>query len=172
MTVISSPAMVRVCRARARAAHAANAMIAAALAVAGCGPVLYARDVTRDASAAVAAARTANAEKYAPYWWTLATEYLRKAQEVAAHADFQGANRFGRLATQAARQAVEEAKLAERDPSKRPRDMKPDVAPARDAPSPPAPARDAPSPPAPAKDAPRPAPAKDAPRPAPAKDAP
>jgi hypothetical protein len=109
-------------------------MIAAALAVAGCGPVLYARDVTRDASAAVAAARTANAEKYAPYWWTLATEYLRKAQEVAAHADFQGANRFGRLASEAAKQAVEQARIAERDPSKRPLDIKPDVAPAKDAP--------------------------------------
>jgi hypothetical protein len=141
-TVLSSPAMVGACR--ARRLRAAQVIAALALAVAGCGPIVYAREVTRGASDAVDAARAANAEKYAPYWWTRAILYLRKAQEVAAHADFQGANRFGRLAAEAAIQAAEDARIAERDPSKRPRDARPDVAPAKDAPLRPAPAKDTP----------------------------
>ena len=99
--------------------------------LAGCGPIVYVGEVTRNASDAVAAARAAHADTYAPYWWTRATEYLHKAREVAAHADFQGANRFGKLATEAANRATEEARIAARDPSKRPSDAKPDVAPAK-----------------------------------------
>lgn len=75
----------------------------------GCGPVGYISQVTFDADNAVAAARAANAEKYSPYYWTRATQYLHMAREVAAHADFQGANRFGRLATEAANNARAEA---------------------------------------------------------------
>jgi sRNA-binding protein len=86
---------------------------------AACGPVVYVNEVTRHADDAVAAARHAEAEKLAPYWWTRATQYLHKARERAAHADFQGANRFGRLATEAARQAIVDAQ----DPSKRPIDL-------------------------------------------------
>jgi hypothetical protein len=156
--------------------------------LAGCGPIVYVNEVSRHASDSVDAARAAHADKYAPYWWTRATQYLDKAREVAAHADFEGANRFGRLAAEAADKATEEALIAARDPSKRPLGLRPDVAPAKDA-APPlrAPAKDAPAPAkdatppvrAPAKDAPVPAreatppvraPAKDAP--APAKDAP
>jgi kynurenine formamidase len=126
-------------------------------------------EVTMRADGAVARARHAEAEKYAPYWWTRATEYLHKARERAAYADFQGANRFGRLAAEAAEQAIVDAK----DWSKRPID--PDESlpadeptPAKDAPAKAAPAKDAPAKDAPAKDAP--VPAKVAP--APAKDAP
>jgi hypothetical protein len=91
-----------------------------------CGPVAYVSEVTRHASDAVDEARHAEADKYAPYWWTRATEYLHKARERAAHADFQGANRFGRLASEAAEKAIVEAK----DPSKRPIDL--EKAPAKD----------------------------------------
>ena len=49
----------------------------------------------------------AQADQYAPYYFTLAVEYLRKAREEAAHADFQSANRLGRQASRAARRAVE-----------------------------------------------------------------
>lgn len=80
--------------------------------LAGCGPVAYVSQVTFDADNAVAAARAANAEKYSPYWWTRATQYLHMAREVAAHADFQGANRFGRLATEAANNARAESEQA------------------------------------------------------------
>ena len=116
-------------------AHLALAVLAAGLAA--CGPVAYVNEVTRRADDAVANARHAEADKYAPYWWTRATQYLHKAREVAAHADFQGANRFGRLATEAAEQAIVEAK----DPSKRPQGLEPaapkakgGLAPAKDAP--------------------------------------
>jgi len=101
--------------------------------LAGCGPVAYVSQVTFDADNAVAAARAANAEKYSPYWWTRATQYLHMAREVAAHADFQGANRFGRLATEAAKNARTEA---EQGAARGPAPAKPDegsaVAPAKD----------------------------------------
>lgn len=120
---------------------------------AGCGPIVYVGEV-RHASEALDTARAAHAEKYAPYWWTRATEYLHKAREIAAHADFQGANRFGRLAVEAADKATEEARLAERDPSRRPLDGKPDVAPAKDAPTSAGSGKGPPASVAPAKDAP------------------
>jgi hypothetical protein len=124
----------------------ALAMLAVGLAA--CGPIAYVNEVTRHADDAVAAARQAEAEKYSPYWWTRATEYLHKARENAARADFQGANRFGRLASEAAEKAIVEAK----DPAKRPLDLEPaspkgkGVAPAKDAKDPGgvAPAKDAP----------------------------
>jgi hypothetical protein len=77
--------------------------------VAGCGPIAYVGQVTRDASSKVDHARALQADKYSPYWWTRATTYLRMAREVAAHADFQGANRFGRLSAEAADKAAAEA---------------------------------------------------------------
>jgi hypothetical protein len=81
-------------------------LIAVLLAV-GCGPITYINDVTRKASNDVEAARAAQADQYAPYFYTLAVEYLRKAREEAAHADFESASRLGRMASKAARRAVE-----------------------------------------------------------------
>jgi len=134
--------------------HVAAVLLVITLAVvAGCGPVTYVGEVRR-ASDAVDAARAAQAERYAPYWWTRATQYLHKAREVAGHADFQAANRFGRLASEAANVAEQQALEAAKDPAKRP----PDLAPAKDPRV------------APAKD-PGVAPVKD-PGVAPAKDAP
>ena len=51
--------------------------------------------------------------------------------DVAAHADFQGANHFGRMASEAAAKAAEEAEIAAQDPSKRPVNPN-EVAPAKD----------------------------------------
>ena len=166
-------------------------LLALALAlVAACGPVAYVHQVTFDADDAVAAARRAHADKYSPYWFTRATLYLGMAHEVAGHADYQGANRFGRLAAEAARKAEAEAELGATDPSKLPYlhldavapAKEETVAPAKDAPATaPIPAKDAPAVPAkdapavPAKDAPAtsaPAPATSAPAPAPAKGTP
>lgn len=106
--------------------------------LAACGPGRYLGQVHR-ADDAVAEARGAHADTLAPYWWTRAIEYLHKAREVAAHADYQGAVRFGRLATDAAHQAADEARLAAKDPQRRPLDGPPPghvpgVAPAKDAP--------------------------------------
>jgi hypothetical protein len=78
-------------------------------ALGGCGPVTYINEVTRRASGDVEAARVAQADQFAPYWYTLAVEYLRKAREEAAHADYQTANELGRKASVAARKAVEVA---------------------------------------------------------------
>ena len=116
------------------------------VAAAACGPVAYVGQVTMHADDAVEQARLANAEKYSPYWWTRANQYLHMAREVAAHADFQGANRFGRLAEEAAHEAKREAEIGAKDPSKLPyldlskHDNKSAV-PAKDAP-PVAPAKD------------------------------
>jgi hypothetical protein len=108
-----------------------------------CGPIAYVDGVSRKASDSVDAARAAEADKYAPYYWTRAKEYLYKARERAAHADYQGANRFGRLAAEAAQLAEQEAQLAKKDPSKRPIEVDRNVAPAKDD-KPVAPAKDSP----------------------------
>lgn len=73
----------------------------------GCGSVIYVNQVTRKASTSVEAAKAAEADVYAPYHYTLAVHYLRKAREEAAAADFQAANRFGRMSHQAAETARE-----------------------------------------------------------------
>ena len=114
------------------------------VALGACGPIAYVNEVTRRADDALEAARQAEADKYAPYWWTRAKEYLHKARENAAHADFQGANKFGRLAAEAAEHAIADAK----DPSKRPID------PNKGATKPAAPVAPAKSEIAPAKDTP------------------
>jgi hypothetical protein len=109
-------------------------LVAIALA-AGCGPVAYVHQVTLTADEAVESARRAHADKYSPYWWTRANEYLHMAREVAAHADYQGANRFGQLAAEAAGKAQEEAEIGAKDPSKLPyKDVKKNggVAPAKE----------------------------------------
>lgn len=89
--------------------------VAVVLVLASCGPVAYIGQVTLKADDAVDAARASEADKYSPYWWTRATQYLYMAREVAAHADYQGANHFGRLATEAAEKAKAEAE----DPARR-----------------------------------------------------
>ena len=88
----------------------------------GCGPIVYVNEVTRRAATKVDEARAAEADKYAPYYWTRANEYYEKAREVAAYADFQAANRYGRLASEAAEKAIEEAAIVKKDPSKGPLD--------------------------------------------------
>ena len=102
--------------------------------VAGCGPFAYVGQVPTDAARKVERARELNAAKYSPYWWTRATQYLHMAREVAAHADYQGATRFGRLASEAAEKAAEEAEAGARDPSKQLAPAKDDVAPAKETP--------------------------------------
>lgn len=86
-----------------------------------CGPIEYVNQVTRKASSEVEAARAVSADKHAPYWYTLAVEYLHKAREEAAAADFQSANLFGRRSAKAARKARTLAVERARDPEKRPK---------------------------------------------------
>lgn len=86
------------------------------LALGACGPIEYVNTVTRGADSAVEQARAANAAKWSPYWWTRAVEYLHQARVEAASADFQAANRFGRLAEEAAIKARDEAIHRSGDP--------------------------------------------------------
>lgn len=106
--------------------------VLALLVTSACGPIAYVNEVTRRAASSVEVARAAHADKYAPYWWTRATQYLHQARVKAAYADFQGANRFGRLAAQAAEKATEEAGVAAADPSKRPLEQHDPGVPAKD----------------------------------------
>jgi hypothetical protein len=87
-------------------------LLAILLAASACGPIVYVSDVTRKATTSVDEARAAQADKHSPYYWTRATQYLHQAKVLAAHADFQGANRFGRLAAEAAEKATAESQAA------------------------------------------------------------
>jgi hypothetical protein len=93
------------------------ALIVALLVFTSCGPIEYVNQVTRRASARVEAARVVQADRHAPYWYTLAVEYLKKAREEAAHADYQAANRFGRRAAEAAERAKEVALKKAQEPA-------------------------------------------------------
>jgi hypothetical protein len=86
-----------------------------AMTLAACGPIGYVSTV-RGADTAVEEARAVNAAKYAPYEWTRAVEYLRQARAEAAYADFQAANRFGRLSAEAAAKAKADAIRRAADP--------------------------------------------------------
>jgi hypothetical protein len=90
--------------------------VCVALGLSACGPIEYVNTVTRRADSAVQAARAANAAKWSPYWWTRAVEYLVQARAEAASADFQAANRFGRLSEEAAIRAREESLRRAGDP--------------------------------------------------------
>lgn len=102
-----------------------------ALGAGACGPIEYINQVTRQASSRVDAAREARADQLAPYEFTLAVEYLRKAREEASYADFQAANRFGRIAAEAAEKAVELAVARAADPDRAARELPPRNLPGR-----------------------------------------
>ncbi len=87
-------------------------LVAAAGAVAGCGPLRSTSNLL-DAEVQIQAARTAGAEKLAPYEWTAANLYIRKAREEVGYSDFQAgvdfAEKAARFATQAREQALKAA---------------------------------------------------------------
>jgi hypothetical protein len=72
---------------------------------AGCGPIEYVTTVTFQASKAVNAAKRAGAPERAVYEWTLSTEYLHKARELAGFARYQEAIGFGKDALKWAHKA-------------------------------------------------------------------
>ena len=71
-------------------------LVLLAAAASSCGPIEYLSQVSNRATSAVAAAKAANAERYAPYEYTCAVEYLHKAREEAAYAQYQDAIEYGR----------------------------------------------------------------------------
>lgn len=86
----------------------------AVVGLAGCGPV-ESTAVINDAQVALAGARAADGEKYAPYEYTSAELYLEKAREERGYADFQPAIEYARKAREMARQARVKAQKAIRD---------------------------------------------------------
>ncbi len=67
---------------------------------AACGPITYMSRATFGASGDIAELRAKGASEMAPYEWTAANEYLRRAQELAGYARFQDANSFAKQAQQ------------------------------------------------------------------------
>jgi hypothetical protein len=82
----------------------------------GCGPIEYINQVGNKAASAVSAAKLASADRYAPYEYTAAEEYLHKAREEAGHSEYQDSIEYGRRAEELANRAraIAVSKLAER----------------------------------------------------------
>jgi Domain of unknown function (DUF4398) len=68
----------------------------------GCGPIEYINQVSIRAAGAVSAAKLAQADRYAPYEYTAAEEYLHKAREEASYAEYEDAIEFGHKAEELA----------------------------------------------------------------------
>src|SRR4029077_4384141 len=85
----------------------------------GCGPVEYISQVGNKAASAVSAAKLAQADRYAPYEYTAAEEYLHKAREEAGYSEYQDAIDYGKKAEDLANRAraIAVARLAQQ-PSK------------------------------------------------------
>jgi hypothetical protein len=71
----------------------------------GCGPVEYLNQVSSRASNALMLAQREDAGRYAPYEFTKASEYYRKAREEAGHSAYQAAIDYGRKCEELATKA-------------------------------------------------------------------
>ena len=76
--------------------------------VLGCGPVQTTAHLL-DAEVQIEAARTAQADKLAPYEWTLANLYIHKAREEVGYSDFEAAVDFAKKASLNANEARKKA---------------------------------------------------------------
>jgi hypothetical protein len=72
---------------------------------AGCGPIEYINQVSSKAASAVEAAKLAQADKYAPYEYTSAQEYLHKAREEAGYSEYQISIEYGHKSEEFANKA-------------------------------------------------------------------
>lgn len=73
-----------------------------------CGP-MQSTAYLLDAEVQIEAARTAQADRLAPYEWTLANLYIHKAREEVGYSDFEVAVAFAKKASENARMAKERA---------------------------------------------------------------
>ncbi len=94
-----------------------QALALGALLAAGCGPIVYVRDVSPKTSAALEQARADNAERLAPYEFTKASLYYDKAREEAGHAYYQNAVDWGRRSQDCSRRASALARSAHAKPA-------------------------------------------------------
>ncbi len=83
-------------------------LVAVAGALAGCGPLKSTTHLL-DAEVQIQAARTAGAEKLAPYEWTAANLYIHKAREEVSYSDYQAGVDFAEKASRFANEAREKA---------------------------------------------------------------
>jgi Domain of unknown function (DUF4398) len=83
----------------------------------GCGPVLYLKEVSTRAAAALSEAKADGAERYAPYEFAKATLYYNKAREEAGHSYFQNAVDWGKRSQDCSRRASALARAAQAKPT-------------------------------------------------------
>jgi hypothetical protein len=83
-------------------------LVAVAGALVACGPVKSTANIL-DAEVQIQAARTAGADKYAPFEWTAANLYLAKAREEVGYSDYQAGVDFAVKASRYANEAREKA---------------------------------------------------------------
>ncbi len=82
---------------------------ASAALLGGCGPFGYLGKVSRDASKAVADAKQAGAEQYAPYEYWGAVTYLEQAKVLMAYSEYERSFDYGERARQLAQEAKAKA---------------------------------------------------------------
>jgi hypothetical protein len=87
--------------------------VVALVAATGCGPFGYLKKVAKDASKAVADAKNAEAEKYAPYEYWGAVSYLEQAKVLMAYSEYERSFDYGVRAKQLAEEAKQKAELRE-----------------------------------------------------------
>lgn len=87
--------------------------VVALCAAAGCGPFGYLKKVAKDANKAVADAKNAEAEKYAPYEYWGAVSYLEQAKVLMAYSEYERSFDYGVRAKQLAEEAKQKAELRE-----------------------------------------------------------
>lgn len=93
---------------RSNVRRALSAVAVVACFGSGCGPIMS-TSLIIDAEAKVAAMNAAEAEKYAPYEYTAAKEYLHKAHEELGYADYGPAIDYAYKAAAAADKGVKRA---------------------------------------------------------------
>ncbi len=81
----------------------------AALLLLGCGPFGYLKKVAKDATRAVADAKAAGAEQYAPYEYWGAVTYLEQAKILMAYSEYERSFDYGVRAKQLAEEAKKKA---------------------------------------------------------------
>ena len=82
---------------------------ASAALLGGCGPFGYLGKVSRDATKAVADAKQAGAEQYAPYEYWGAVTYLEQAKILMAYSEYERSFDYGERAQQLAEEAKRKA---------------------------------------------------------------
>jgi hypothetical protein len=83
-------------------------VVASLLASLGCGPI-QSTAYLLDAEVQIEAARTAGADKLAPFEWTSANLYIHKARMQVGHSDFEAGVDFAQKASKFARDARDKA---------------------------------------------------------------